>query len=146
MHGVLGRRICNIDGDNTAWLKADIAANGWYRISSTGAASDNAAWLLSQHADRNPEFQREVLAILEPLVALKETSPSSYAYLTDRVAVNEQRPQRYGTQGNCVAKDVWAPDELEDPDHVQARRDEVKLGSLVEYTAHMHRYCADFAG
>lgn len=146
VHGVLGRRICNIDGENTAWLQADIAANGWYRISSTSAASDNAAWLLSQHADRNPQFQREVLAILEPLVALKETSPSSYAYLTDRVAVNERRPQRYGTQGSCVAKDVWAPDELEDPDHVQARRDEVELGSLAEYTAHMHRYCADFAG
>lgn len=144
VHAVLGRRICNIDGDNTAWLRTDIAANGWYRISTTSAAADNAAWLLSQHADRNPQFQREVLAILEPLVALKETSPSSYAYLRDRVAVNEDRPQRYGTQGGCIATNVWAPDQLEDSERVQALRDDLELGSLAEYTAHMHQYCADF--
>lgn len=146
VHTILGQRICGIDGENTAWLKADIEANGWYRISTTSEPANNAAWLLTQHADRNPGFQREVLAILEPLVAEKETEASSYAYLFDRVAVNTGRPQRYGTQGRCVAKGVWAANDLEDSERVQALRDAFELGSLAEYTAHMHRHCADFSG
>lgn len=142
----LGRRMCEIDGENTEWLKADIAANGWYLISTTGAQASSAAWLMAQHADRDRAFQRQVLALLEPLAATGETSASNYAYLYDRVAVGENRPQRYGSQGRCVAKGVWAPNDLEDPAGVQARRDAFEMGSLAEYTAHMHQYCADFTG
>ena len=142
----LGEQGCQIDGGNTAWLKADVAANGWYRISTHGETASSAAWLMAQHADRDRAFQREVLALLEPLVATGETSAANYAYLHDRVAVGENRPQRYGTQGRCVAKGVWAPNDLEDAERVRALRDEAEIGSLAEYTAHMHRYCADFTG
>lgn len=141
----LGRQMCEIDGENTEWLKADIAANGWYLISTAGEQASSAAWLMAQHADRDRAFQRQVLALLEPLAATGETSASNYAYLYDRVAVGENRPQRYGSQGRCVAKGVWAPNDLEDPAGVQARRDAFEMGSLAEYTAHMHQYCGDFS-
>lgn len=146
MDTALSRQMCETDGENTAWLKADIAANGWYLISTSGERASGAAWLMAQHADRDPAFQRQVLTLLEPLVEQKETSAANFAYLWDRVAVGENRPQRYGTQGRCVAKDVWGPNPLEDAERVQALRDEVEIGSLAEYTAHMHRYCADFSG
>lgn len=142
----LARMTCEIDGDNTEWLKADVAANGWFLISTHGQAASGDAWLMTQHADNDPAFQRHVLSILEPLVTAGETSASNFAYLHDRVAVGADRPQRYGTQGRCVARDVWEPNELEDPERVQALRDEVGIGSLAEYQAHMHRYCAEFAG
>jgi hypothetical protein len=142
----LGQQASEVDNDNTEWLKADIAANGWYRISVHGEAASGAAWLMAQHADRDRPFQRHVLTLLEPLVAAGETSPSNYAYLYDRIAVGESRPQRYGSQGRCVARGVWAPNDLEDPEGVQALRDQNELGSLAEYTAHMHKYCADFDG
>lgn len=145
-NSLLGKQACLIDSDNTEWLKADVAANGWYRISAHGEAASGAAWLMAQHADRDRAFQREVLALLEPLVEAGETSASNYAYLHDRLAVGQNRPQRYGTQGRCVARGVWAPNDLEDPARVQALRDEVEIGSLAEYTAHMHQYCADFTG
>lgn len=140
----LGRQVWAVDSDNTEWLKADIAAHGWYRISVHGEAASSAAWLMAQHADRDRPFQRHVLTLLEPLAASGETSPSNYAYLYDRIAVGENRPQRYGSQGRCVARGVWAPNDLEDPERVQALRDEKELGSLAEYTAHMHQYCDDF--
>lgn len=145
-NSLLGKQACEIDHDNTEWLKADVAANGWYLISIHGEAASRAAWLMAQHADRDRRFQRHVLALLEPLVATGETSTSNYAYLYDRIAVGENRPQRYGSQGRCVAKGVWAPNDLEDPEQVQALRDKADLGSLAEYTAHMHQYCADFEG
>lgn len=145
-NSLLGQQACEIDGGNTEWLKADIAANGWYRLSVHGEEASSAAWLMAQHADRDRLFQREVLALLKPLVEAGETSASNYAYLHDRVAVGQNRPQRYGTQGRCVAKGVWAPNDLEDPERVQTLRDEVGIGSLAEYTAHMQRWCADFDG
>lgn len=142
----LVNQMCDIDSGNTAWLKADLAANGWYRISTHGEAASGAAWLMTQHADRDPAFQREVLTILEPLVAEKETSAANFAYLYDRIAMNAGRPQRFGTQGLCSARNVWAPIPLEDPDRVEALREEAGIGSLAEYTAHMHRLCANFDG
>ena len=144
MHARLGRRICDIDRDNTAWLRADLAANGWYRISAFHPSASNAAWLMVQHADRDPAFQQEMLVMLEPLAAEGEIERSDFAYLFDRVAVNAGRPQRYGSQGRCVDKGVWAPHDLEAPEQVQALRDENGLGSLAEYTANMHQYCNDF--
>lgn len=145
VHAAISQRLCEVDQSNTAWLKADIAANGWPKVSEFGEGVSGYAWLIAQHADNDRAFQREVLALLEPLVATGETSASNFAYLHDRVAVGSNRPQRYGTQGRCVAKDVWAPNDLEDSDRVEALRAEVEIGSLAEYQAHMHRYCADFA-
>ena len=140
----LGLQVWQADRANTEWLKAEIAANGWFLISVHGEAASAAAWLMAQHADHDRPFQRHVLTLLEPLVAAGEASASNYAYLYDRVAVGENRPQRYGTQGVCVAKGVWEPNTLEDIERVQALRDEARIGSLADYTARMHRHCANF--
>ena len=70
----MSRATCLLDGDNTAWLKADVAANGWYLISTTGERASSAAWLMTQHADRDRAFQKEVLALMEPLAAAGEVS------------------------------------------------------------------------
>ena len=142
----LMRATCLTDRDNTAWLKADVEANGWFTIPATGAEASSAAWLMAQHADRDRDFQRHVLALMEPLVATGEVSRANYAYLWDRIAVSEKRPQRYGTQGRCTAPGKWEPDEIEDRTRVEALREEARIGSLVEYEAHMQPHCANFTG
>ncbi|MFC7377459.1 DUF6624 domain-containing protein [Brevundimonas sp. GCM10030266] len=146
VHGRLIRATCSLDHDNTEWLKADVAANGWYTISATGAAASNSAWLMAQHADNDRDFQRHVLAILEPLAASGEVRPANHAYLYDRVAVGEDRPQRYATQGRCVAPGRWEPNTLEDPERVEAMRAEVGIGPLEQYQTRMHTHCTDFGG
>ena len=60
-----------------------------------------------------------------------ETSPENYAYLYDRVAAAEERPQRYGTQGMCIGS---AP-------NLNARRKEVGLESLSEYKSVVSKMC-----
>ncbi|MBA3999508.1 DUF6624 domain-containing protein [Brevundimonas sp.] len=137
---------CRQDMENAVWLKTELDAHGWFRISQHGEEADRAAWLIVQHADQDPQFQTAVLAMLEPLVALGETRPSSYAYLHDRVAVNTGRPQRYGTQGRCTAPNVWTPRMIEDEARVEALREQVDIGSLTEYRAHMSRFCAHYDG
>lgn len=146
VNGRLIRATCMLDHDNTEWLKADVAANGWYTIPATGAAASNSAWLMAQHADNDRDFQRHVLAILEPLAASGDIRPANYAYLWDRVAVGENRPQRYATQGQCVAAGRWEPNTLEDPDRVEALRAEVEIGTLAEYQTRMHGHCTGFGG
>lgn len=139
-------QMCETDRENTAWLKADLASHGWYRVSVFGDQPGRAAWLMIQHADRDPVFQREMLVLLEPLAAEREIEPWDVALLYDRVAVNAGRPQRYGSQGLCLARNVWGPRPLEDEAGVDAARASVELPPLADYAAHMSRYCADFSG
>lgn len=146
VNSALERATCAIDGENTAWLKADVAANGWFTISATGPKASSSAWLMAQHADRDRPFQKQVLALMEPLVATGEVTRGNYAYLWDRIAVSENRPQRYGTQGRCIAPGRWEPNEIEDPSRIEALREEAQIGTLVEYQEHMHPHCANFTG
>lgn len=135
-----------IDRANTADLKALLKIHHWFTISEFGEVADNNAWLLVQHADLDPDFQREVLRILEPLVATGETRPSNFAYLFDRVAaswsdLSKQVPQRYGTQGMCKGPGVWEPIPLEDPENLDRRRASVGLGPEAEYIAQFKDIC-----
>lgn len=126
---------CDVDEANTQWLKAQLDRSGWFTISKYGEAADSAAWLLVQHADRDPVFQNDVLRLLASLVGRKETNPTNYAYLYDRVAVNTKRPQRYGTQGRCTESGIWQPQPIEDPGRLDEHRAAVGLGPQAEYSA-----------
>jgi hypothetical protein len=101
-----------IDAANTALLKQIIAAHGWPNISTFGKEAAHQAWCLAQHADRGPAFQMEVLTLMHPLVALGEVEHRDYAYLYDRVAVNNGRAQHYGTQG-YDHEGLWTPRPIE---------------------------------
>ncbi len=55
-------------------------------------------FLLVQHADKDPQFQAKVLPALKKQVDKKNAAPRLYAYLLDRVKVNQGEKQVYGTQ------------------------------------------------
>ncbi len=130
-----------IDDSNTSVLKRILATHGWPTIGRFGHSADNNAWAIAQHADHDRAFQREVLGILEPLVAIGDTAPAHHAYLFDRVAVAEARPQRYGTQGRCVGPGCWEPRPIKDRDTVDERRVAVGLEPLADYIATMNGFC-----
>lgn len=131
------RVLTAIDAVNTARLKSIVAESGWPSQSLVGSDGAEAAWLLAQHADADPAFQRSVLALIEPLVAAGEVKASSYAYLWDRT----HDPQRYGTQGRCRQDGKWEPRAIEDPDHVDARRAQVGLSPMAEYRGMVSKHC-----
>lgn len=94
----LVRRAEATQRDNIEWLKLVIARRGWPGRSLVGVDGADAAWLIVQHADHDPDFQRECLGLMEKAVAAGEATLSNLAYLTDRVMVKETGYQRYGTQ------------------------------------------------
>lgn len=142
---ILAGEGCGVDDDNSRWLRARVASRGWFKISTSGVDADRAAFLLVQHADRDPDFQSEMASILEPLAAAGETTPLNFAYLFDRVSVGRNRPQRYGTQGHC-SRTGWAPFEVEDVEGLDKRRAAVGLAPHQEYVARISKSCVALAG
>jgi hypothetical protein len=124
------------DAANLPWLRRLITDVGWPGKSLVGEDGAQAAWLLAQHADRDPAFQRRCLDLLTAAVEGGEATAVQQAYLTDRVLLHEGKPQEYGTQaiareGGFVARN------LRDSGHVDERRARVGLGPLAEYLALM---------
>src|SRR3989344_7411910 len=70
---------------HVARLKEIINLYGWPTHSLVGEQRSNAAWLLAQHSDRFPAFQKRCLKLLKEAVRKKQASKEDLAYLTDRV-------------------------------------------------------------
>lgn len=120
------------DGENLPWLKEVTATRGWPGASLVGTDGAHAAWLLAQHADADPAFQRQCLGLIGAAVEAGEASLLEYAYLTDRVLLAEGRPQVYGTQ--VTRQDgTWVARDLRDPELVDERRAAAGLEPLAEY-------------
>jgi hypothetical protein len=120
-----------IDKENTERLAAIVEQYGWPTVTLVGKDGANAAWLLVQHADENPKFQRKCLDLMTQ-APREEVSQKDVAYLTDRVLLAEGKKQFYGTQfrlenGKCIARP------LEDEANVDKRRATVGLPPLAEY-------------
>jgi hypothetical protein len=136
-------RLERLDSENRDILKSLIDRWGWFRKTDWGEKADSDAWLLAQHSDKDVPFQKRVLGMLEPLLASGDTSRQHYAYLFDRVAVNEGRPQRYGTQGFCTGPGTWSPRRIEDHLTVDSRRRDMGLSTLADYISTFRSICRE---
>jgi hypothetical protein len=135
------REIMRRDTENTQWLKERVSQKGWPKRSVVGADAAHAAWLIAQHADRDPVFQLTALRLMEPLVAASEVTPKDYAFLYDRVFGELRGQQRYGTQMICTGG-KYAPQPIEDAADVDRRRLSVGLTRLsVQLAKYTPRTC-----
>lgn len=125
-----------------------VPPEGWFLKSVYGEQAAGAAFLIVQHSGL--EHWRRFVPILEPLVAAGEVDGEEFGLMYDRLAVNEGRPQRYGTQMTCKAgKWVIDRDNLEDPENADARRAAMGFGwTLAEYEAIFAKYppCSEPGG
>lgn len=138
----LWQKVNDADSENRRWLKTVLKQIGWFRISVYGRAASNTAWLLVQHADQDPAWQKQVLRDLKPMVAQGDVSGIDVAYLEDRIAVAEVKPQVYGTQGFCVDGGC-SPFPIAAPEQVDQRRKAIGLEPMAEYQKQFRRMCLD---
>jgi len=68
---------------------------GFKQVGKDGAGD---FYLLVQHADKYPQFQKKVLAEMSKAVRKGDANPNNYAYLYDRVKVSAGEKQLFGTQ------------------------------------------------
>lgn len=127
-----------VDRVNTRRLKQFVHACGWPRKSIHGERATGAAWLLAQHSE--PDAQRGFLPFLMTAVNAGEASPSDLAYLTDRIAAHDGRPQLYGTQMNQKNPCEFEFEPLDDRVKVNERRKSIGMPSLEEYELMFREY------
>ncbi|MBX7218831.1 MAG: hypothetical protein K1Y36_02710 [Blastocatellia bacterium] len=121
-----------VDARNTSRMEEILKKYGWPGKSLVGKDGAGAAWLLVQHADANPAFQKRCLEFMTKAAEKGEVSKPNVAYLTDRVLVAEGKKQIYGTQFKLENGEL-VPSPIEDEANVDKRRKEVGLQSLDEY-------------
>lgn len=128
--------------ENAALLEQVFDAIGWPdrgRLEDDGAA---AAFIILQHAISRPDVQRRGLALMLDAIPRGDANMMDAAYLSDRIAVFEGRPQLYGTQFDWF-DGALSPSPLADPDDVERRRASVGLPPLAEATASLRAQAAE---
>jgi hypothetical protein len=122
-----------VDRTNTAKLVSLVKQCGWPRPKIHGEKAVDYAWLIAQHADMNQTAQRTFLKHLKQAVDSGDSPAYTYAFLADRIALNEGKPQQYGTQvENKTECDVVIVP-LDDYAKADARRKTVGWPSLKDY-------------
>jgi hypothetical protein len=98
---------------------------GWFSFSAYGHEASKAAFHIINHSDH--ETRLKVLPAIERMAAAGEADPTAFAAMYDRVQKAQDRPQRYGTQFDCVEHRPVLY-RLEDPTRVEEFRREMKFG------------------
>lgn len=106
---------------------------GWPNEEQVGCEASEAAWLIAQHAISRPHLMRAALAALQGRDDLD--AKRRCAYLEDRIAVFEGRPQSFGTQLDWDDSGALVPAPIADPATVDVRRAAIGLKPLAEHVA-----------
>jgi hypothetical protein len=127
------KAVLAVDAGNLSWLKEVVARQGFPGVDAVGRQGVSDAWLLVQHADRDPAFQAAVLETLESRLASSGVRKADVAMLTDRVLRAQGKPQRYASQFMRAKDGSLVPEPIADVAHVDQRRAAMDLMPLADY-------------
>lgn len=123
-----------LHGRNAKILNDIIGTIGYPTIDKVGKEANEATWLVIQHSIEQPEFMKKCVELLKSAVIENKADPKSLAYLTDRIAVFEGKPQFYGTQFDWDENGNLSPNLFDDLTKVNERRKSIGLNTLEEQT------------
>ncbi len=128
-------KLIETDRSNTLRMQEIVSKHGWPTFDKVGEKASNIAWLIVQHADKNPFFQEECLGLLKEAIDKGLANKANYAYLYDRVQLARGEKQRYATQSstnsNMNNKDTYFQT-IEDESKVQENREAMNIQQHVE--------------
>ncbi|QWF81062.1 DUF6624 domain-containing protein [Amycolatopsis sp. CA-230715] len=117
-----------VDADNVRWFAPIVAVYGWPGRRAVGVDGAHAAWVLAQHAPA--PYRACWLPKLRAAVANRDAAPRDLAYLSDQVAIDHRRPQRYGTQRVRIGTEAEHLYPLRRPAEVNLARADIGLDPL----------------
>jgi hypothetical protein len=126
--------MANLHNRNTENLNEIIDKIGYPTVDKVGKEASEAAWLIIQHSIGQPDFMKKSAELLRVAVNENKADPKGLAYLTDRIAVFEGKPQRYGTQFDWDDNGEMSPNKFDDISKVNQRRKTLGLNTLEEQT------------
>lgn len=133
------KRLQKVDHNNLANLNKILKQNKTLPIESQIFLHD--LWLLTQHADSDFALQNKILRILKSISKTNPTERKHYAYLYDRIQVNQHLPQRYGTQGRCSNNNQWEVFRVENMKILNKLRVSMGLEDFHHYQITMNHLC-----
>jgi len=127
----LKKEVLALDKIHTEKLKAILTKIGLPTISKVGKKAALYAWLIAQHTP-NTKFRKKYLTLMKKYS--NDIDPINLAMMQDRVNMENNKPQIYGTQfqkdkksGNFV---LW---KVRDRKNLDIRRKKIGLSSLDEH-------------
>ncbi len=120
----------NTDEQNRERLKEIIEQYGFPTRNLVGSDAMEGIFYIIQHSDGDKEWQKSQLANIERAVKNDDMNVQSYAYLYDRIQINNGEKQLYGTQFTKVdpINKVVEFAETEDLENLDSRR--MKIGMM----------------
>ena len=122
-----------INEKNLKDLESLLSQKGWPKRSEVGPEAAGAAFFVLQHS--NADAQQKYISLFEKSCRENEASWQQYALMFDRMRMNQNKPQRYGTHTFLDPK-AGSPNELyplEDEAKVEEWRREIGLEPLKDY-------------
>ena len=90
--------LSTIDSLNRIKLDSLINIYGWLGYKEVGKSGENASFLIAQHSDRDLKFQKKCILLMEKELFKGNIYPSNFALLYDRIKVNSNDCQLFGSQ------------------------------------------------
>jgi hypothetical protein len=132
-----------IDAENTAYMRVLIAECGWPKKSVVGEEGAKAAWLLTQHADMDPQYQVLASQQMRYAVLAKEASAERLASLVDRNRMLTHQPLVYGVSFYTGPDKIIRFYDIVTPGQLDARRSEIGLIPFYCYALQLSRNNGD---
>jgi len=132
-----------LHNENAKILNDIIDAFGYPTIDKVGKEANEAAWLVIQHSIGQPEFMKKCAKLLEIAVSESKADSKNLAYITDRIAVFEGKPQLNGTQFDWDENGNLSPNIFDELNKVNERRKSIGLNTLEEQTEILRRQVID---
>ncbi|MDE2125560.1 MAG: hypothetical protein KGJ62_03140 [Armatimonadetes bacterium] len=128
--------MAKVDTSDLKAMKRIVRRYGWPTIPMVGRDGAHDAWLLVQHADKDPRFQMQCLGLMQRAFTHRGVDGIDVAYLTDRVRKAQHERQLYGTQATFHGGTIVL-DPVEDPANLDKRRARLGMGTEAQYLKQM---------
>jgi hypothetical protein len=113
---------------------------GFLGSTEIGSNGTHNYWLLVQHQDKHPDFQLRVLSQMKLHAEKGSMSYLDYAYLIDRVKINTNQLQVYGTQMSLnIDSSSYIPKPVIEPEKLNERRTSIGLPTIEDYIETMNK-------
>ncbi len=125
----------DVDEINRNRLKEIFRESGFPTRQKVGKLAMNGVFHIIQHSDGDRDWQKSQLINIENAALSGDLGKNSYAYLYDRIMVNSNQQQRYGTQFLKVDKrnGIVVLKDTEDLANLNKRRREMGMMPIEMY-------------
>ena len=135
----LKTKIKEIDSLNYIELEKIVSQFGFLTKKQLGNRASNNFWLLIQHQDKHINFQNHMLKLMAPLLDSNLVYKSNFAYLYDRVQINNDSLQLFGTQLRLNSDSTsYETFDVFNIDSLDERRKSYNLSPISQYIKRMN--------